>query len=181
MITEPLIVDGSFPVVLPVCPLKGRARETRPLFVHQRTIHLRTRFGWVRIPIGYITDFGSIPFLATAATFAAIEPLGSHAGGADAHDWRFSVGEPGKFDMANTIFNDQMKLDGVAPLKREIMYRAVCVGGHGGYAKAKTWWETENFADPDSGQPVPPPFRREEAYDGQRWGLRPRPDWPEPY
>lgn len=177
MITPPLIVDGAFPTVIPACPLKGRARETRPLFVVQRSVYLRTRYGWIRIPRGYVTDFGSIPFLATAVTLAAFEPLGSHAGGALGHDWRFAIGEPGKFELANTIFDDQMKLDGTAPLKRAIMHKAVQVGGRGGYAKAQTWWATENFADPDTGAPLPPPFRREQAYDGQRWGMRPRPDW----
>lgn len=175
--SDPLHVDGPFPGVLPVCPLKGREREKRPLFVHIRTIYLRTRFGWIRIPRGYVTDFGSIPFFATALTLATFEPLGSHAGGADGHDWRYAIGEPGKKVIADTIFDDQMKLDGTVALKRSIMHRAVVLGGGGGYAKAKTWWDTENFADPESGKPVPPPFRREEAYDGQRWGLRPWPDW----
>lgn len=181
MITGPLIVDGPAPGKLPACPLPARAREERPLFVLEQTIYQRTPYGWQRIPRGYVTDFGSIPALASTLTLSDLRPLGSHAWAALGHDWQYAIGQPGRRAIADEIFLHQMELDKVAALKRSIMYRAVRLGGGGGFEKAKTWWATENFADPDdeNGRPVIPPFDREEAFAGKRWGLRDRPDWNE--
>lgn len=177
---DPLVIDDQTrPGVLPACYLRGQAREGRPLFVHTRTIHLKTRFGWIRIPRGYITDWGSIPRAATFVTLTDLEPLGPHAVGADGHDWRYSIGEPGKKAIADQTFREQMILDRVPAVRRETMYEAVRLFGGYGYAKAKTWWDTENFADPETGERVAPPFAREEAFDGARWGMRDRPDWNE--
>lgn len=176
----PLLIDGRAFGPLPACPLPGHERERRPLYVMERTVYLRTVHGWERIPKGYVTDFGSIPPLATALTLTDLQPLGRHAWAALAHDYCYAVGEDGRRQVADEIFRGRMEVDQVPALRREVMFRAVRLGGAGGYAEAKSWWATENFADPDTGEPVAPPFTREEAYAGQRWGLRARPDWNEP-
>lgn len=175
----PLIIERHqrAPGVLPVNPLTWRERGGRPLFVHWRTIHLETMHGWIRIPRGYVTDFGSIPGVATWLSFSRLRPFDTHAMAADGHDWPYAIGESGKRPMWDDAFLDRMKTDGVNPARRSIMHRAVRVGGDGGYKRAPSWWDTENFADPETGEPIPPPFRREEAFIGARWGLRPRPDW----
>lgn len=179
MTLPPLVVDGAAPAVLPACPLPGDDREARPLFVMERTVHLRTRHGWERIPRGYVTDFASIPALATLVTGWRLQPLGRWAWAAIAHDWMYGIGQPGYRPVADDILHERMVLDRVGALSRVIIYDAVRIGGAGGYAKAPSWWDSENFADPETGAyPVTPPFTREEAFAGRTWGLRPQPDWP---
>jgi hypothetical protein len=178
MIAPPLIVDGAAPGVLPACYLQGQARSGRVLFVTQVEIWLLTRDGWIRIPRGYVTDFGSIPGLVQIVTLLGLQPLGHHAWAALGHDWGYAVGQPGWRPKVDHWFDDRMRVDQVGPLARELMYRSVRIGGGGGYKKAPSWWDTQNFADPVTGRPVPPPFRREEAFAGGPHGLRPLPDWP---
>lgn len=177
----PLVIDGPAPRTIPVDPFSDAQRGGRPLYVLTRTIHLRTRYGWMRIPCGYVTDFGSIPGLAQLLTVLQLQPLGRHAWAALPHDWGYAIGEPGRRACFDRIFLDRMAMDGVGGLKRSVMHAAVRAGGGGGYGRAPSWWATENFADPDSGlYPVePPPFAREDAFAGRRWGLRPEPDWPD--
>lgn len=174
-----LIVDGPAAFPLPAYPLPWLVREDRPLFVIERLIYLRTAYGWVRIPRGYITDFGSIPALASAVTLTKLQPIGRHAWAAIPHDFGYAIGEEGKKPVFDEIFRARMEVDGVPAVRREIMFAAVHLFGGGGYRQAKTWWDTENFADPETGQRVAPPFARAEAFAGQRFGLRDRPDWNE--
>jgi len=177
----PLIVDGHAPLIIPARPLFDRRRSGRSLAVWERTVYLRSRRGWKRIPRGYVTDWGSIPRVATWASFCTIEPFDDHAIAAGGHDWDYAVGEPGLKHEADRDFLDRMVLDDVNAARREVMYRCVDWFGRDGYRKAPTWWESANFADPDTGEyPVPPPFRREEAFAGGPWGIRPLPDWIEP-
>lgn len=167
-------------MVLPAYPLPGRDRDRHPLYVMERTVYVRTLHGWERIPRGYVTDFASIPVLATVLTGLDLQALGPWAWAAIAHDWLYAVGQPGMKDKADDVFLERLKLDGVGALKRTILYQAVHRFGGGGYAKAPSWWSTENFADPETGEyPVKPPFRREDAFIGGPWGLRSQPDWNE--
>lgn len=176
----PLIVDGPAPHVVPAFPLPFRARGERCLFVFERTIYLRTRHGWLRIPRGYVTDFGSIPTLATAITFARLRPLDTHAWAAIGHDWLYAIGQPGYRALADDVFLERCEVDGVNRARRELMYRAIRWGGADGYGRAPSWWAAENFAEPSDGAyPVAPPFARQEAFVGGRWGLRELPDWAE--
>lgn len=178
MTPAPLIVDGRAPGVLPAFPLPGRDRDRHPLFVMERTVYLRTLHGWERIPRGYVTDFASIPVLATVLTGLDLQALGPWGWGAVAHDWLYAIGEPGMKAIADDVFRERLVLDGVDSVRRTILYQAVHHFGGSGYAKAPSWWASENFADPVSGAyPVTPPFIREQAFTGQRWGLRPEPTW----
>jgi hypothetical protein len=180
VIPLPLVVDGRAPAVLPAYPLPGRARGAHPLYVLERTIYFRTLHGWHRVPRGYVTDFASIPDVVIWLSFSRLEPLAAHAWAAVAHDFGYAIGEPGKRPAFDGIFRERMELDGVPAARRWEMYNGVRLGGQGGYDKAPGWWSTENFADPETGEyPVPPPFRREEAFAGARWGVRERPDWNE--
>lgn len=178
MTIQPLIVDRVAPQIVPARLLFRRTRSSRALYVWEREVWLRTRYGWIRWPRGYVTDFGSRPWWSGVLSLGTIDPLGDHVWAAGGHDWGYAGGEPGRRAMWDDIFDHRMKVDGTNPVKRAIMAASVRLGGAGGYAKAKTWWDTENFADPETGQyPVPPPFPREEAFAGGRWGLRDRPDW----
>lgn len=176
----PLIVDGKAPGVLPACPLPGRDRDEHPLFVMERTVYLKTLHGWERVPRGYVTDFASIPNFATILTGLQLQPLGPWAWAAIAHDWMYAIGEPGYRPWADDIFHERLKLDGVDAFRTELLFRAVRIGGNGGYVDAPSWWSSENFADPDTGAyPVAPPFSRQAAFIGRPWGLRPEPGWPD--
>lgn len=169
------------PDIVFVYPLRKRRRARRALFVVVQTIHLWTPDGWIRIPRGYVTDFGSIPYFATWLTLGRLQPLGVGLLAFLNHDWPYAVGEPGLRDRADAWLDYRLKLDGESDFNRKVIVAAVRAGGGGGYRRAPTWWNSENFADPLTGQyPVaPPPFEREDAYDGRPWGLRPEPDWPE--
>lgn len=48
-----------------------------PLFVIEPTIYMKTLHGWERIPSD-VTDFASIPFLATVLTGMDLKALGDH-------------------------------------------------------------------------------------------------------
>ena len=176
--TAPLIVDKVAPAVVPVRLLYRRTRERRALYVWEREVRLRTRRGWTRWPAGYVTDFGSRPWWSGVLSLGELDPLGSHVWAAAAHDWAYAAGEPGMRSAHDDDFRWRMKVDGVNPLKRAIMHGAVEAFGSVGYRQAHTWWDTQNFADPETGEyPVAPPFGREEAFVGGRWGLRPEPNW----
>lgn len=174
MTRKPLIIDGAAPILLPAYGMPTQKRESRSLYVIQRPIHFRTSRGWVRVPRGYVTDFASIPRLAAWR----IHPFDAHAWAALLHDWFYAIGEPGQKPVADGLFLERMRVDSVWAARREVMFRAVQIGGGGGYAKAKTWWQDANFVDPDTGSPCPPPFAREDAFAGAPHGLRPFPDWP---
>lgn len=162
-----LIVDGPAPHILPAFPLPFDEREDRNLFAITRNILLDGQPIWK----GYVTDFGSIPWFARWR----IRPLDRHAWACLGHDVRYAIGEPGKRAVADERFLRRMLMDGVAQPRRTIMHQAVRLGGAGGYARAKDWWDTENFVDLDTGARIAAPFPRELAFDGQPYGLR-RPD-----
>lgn len=167
------------PGVLPAYPMPARIREHRPLSVFVCDVHIETLFGWIRIPKSYVTDFASIPWLATVATGMDLQALGPWAPAAIGHDWLYAIGEPGSRDKADAFFAWRMEIDGVPAVQRQILHAAVRLGGAGGYAQAARWWTSEGFADPVTGAyPIKPPFAREEAFAGAPWGLRPRPAWP---
>jgi hypothetical protein len=174
----PVIVDGPACGVLPACPLPGHDRAARPLFVIERELHFRSRHGWARVPRGYVTDFASVPAWATLVTGLRLQPLGRWAWAAVLHDLLYAIGEPGRRAMADDVFRERLKLDGVDPTDRAVLFAAVRLGGGAGYACAPRWWASESFADPETGAyPVRPPFAREAAFVGGPYGLRPVPDW----
>jgi len=181
MISRPLlIIDGKAPDFVPVYPLPGRDRDERPLYVLERTVLRKTPHGWQLIPRGYVTDFASIPGLATIISCFRLQPLGPWAWDALSHDFGYAVGEPGYRPVYDDIFRQLMAVDRVGSVARTVMYGAVHLFGQGGYDAAPSWWSSENFADPDTGEyPVKPPFAREDAFIGGRFGLRAQPDWPD--
>jgi len=86
----------------------------------------------VLTPKGYVTDFASIP------SFAAwiISPFGKHAEAAVVHDWLYTLGKPGDRKgrlLADRTFKRALKLVGVGPLRRNLMFWCVRLGGKGGY------------------------------------------------
>lgn len=84
------------------------------------------------VPVGFETDFASIPWGARN-TFP---PLGPWARPAIIHDYLYdTAGEGGRFTrlQADKVFKEAMEVVGVPAWRREIMYRAVRLGGGSGW------------------------------------------------
>jgi hypothetical protein len=92
----------------------------------------------------------------------------AHALAAIAHDVGYAIGEPGRRALWDDCFLERMELDGVWPVRRRLMFRAVRLGGGGGYARAEAEW-AESFAAAD-GAPCAPPFAREQGFFGRAHG-----------
>ncbi len=78
----------------------------------------------IRVPAGFITDFASVP----KAFWSIIPPYGKYTKAAVLHDFLYSRGPQGLTRTrkeADQIFLQAMKVLGVNPVKREIMYNAV--------------------------------------------------------
>ena len=108
--------------------------------------------GWVIVvPKWYVTDFASVPWYGQGL----IDPQGPTARAAIVHDWLYTIGEPGKREVADAIFYRAMLKYGVPDLSARIAYNAVRTGGDHGYGLASDWV----FIDPTR-QDVrqPPPF-----------------------
>lgn len=179
---DPLIIGKErFRGAIPYSLLQ-RQRFKRSLFVGWRTIYLWTPDGWIRIPRTYVTDFGSIPSVATWLTLNGLRPTDPACALAFlGHDFPYAVGEPGRRDRADDWLKCRLEIQGADKFDRMVIVEAVRRFGKGGYRKAPSWWDSENFADPDTGEyPIKAPFAREAAFDGGPWGLRPDPDWIEP-
>ena len=165
------IVNGRSPLILPAYVMPDQDREGRTLYILTKDVVFYTSFGIQVVPRGYVTDFASIPRIVAWR----IHPMDRHAWAALLHDWRYAVGEPGKKDIADRMFEQRMQIDGVSKARRTVMYEAVKYFGGGGYKKAKTWWATDNFRDLRTGNQTPPPCPREAAFDGEIMGLKPEP------
>jgi hypothetical protein len=128
----------------------------------------------VVVPESYVTDFASIPAIARGL----FPPFGRHAKAAVLHDWLYHVGQPGLKDFSDRIFLDAMDELGVSWARRQTMYRAVRLGGGGGYRKAEedpSQW-TEGFGDWRTGDRCPPPNPRAD-YFTNHWPKPPRDDY----
>jgi len=87
------------------------------------------------VPIGFKTDLASVPRLF----WALIPPHGRYIRAAIIHDYLY-IHKPVSRSIADRIFLDLMRRDGVPRWKRWIMYSAVRLGGWKGwlgYGKAE--------------------------------------------
>lgn len=102
------------------------------------------------VPRWYVTDFASVPWYGQSV----VDPQGPTARAAIVHDWLYTIGEPGKRDVADAIFYRAMLKYGVPEFQARIAYNAVHVGGQNGYGLPGDW----AFVDPrrqDVKQPAP--------------------------
>jgi hypothetical protein len=123
-------------------------------------------------PEGFLTDFASIP---QAARFA-FPPFGRHAKAAVLHDFLYAIGEPHRKAFADRIFLDAMTDLQVNPGKRQIMYEAVHLFGHDGYAAAEADWP-HSWGDWRTGEYMPGPLPARESFFVANWAKPPRPDY----
>jgi hypothetical protein len=86
----------------------------------------------VCVPVGFATDFASIPF----GLRNLFPPLGCWGRPAIIHDYLYATrGEQGRFDrlQSDRIFLEAMEVVGVPAWRRTVMFRAVRLGGGGGW------------------------------------------------
>lgn len=106
----------------------------RPMWITVTEGRFRARDGIVvTVPAGYITDFASTPRVVWWIT----PPHGGLVIGSVPHDWGYSHG--GKSGLLpkrwwDTLFHDLVAITPDVPTwKRKAAYRAVCIGGGGGW------------------------------------------------
>lgn len=169
---------GLAPELLPTMPVpltvsindKGRERDgltTAVLVESFRYVDEIEKLS-ITVPAGFLTDFASIPTWARAI----VPPFGRHAKAAVLHDWLYAIGEPGRKEVADNVFDHAMHELEVETWARELMVGAVRIGGQHGYDRAHQDWP-ETFADPVSGETAPAQFARETAFLGQPNGPQP--------
>ena len=113
----------------------------------------------VVVPVGYLCDGASVPWWARPI----IPAWDDHLGAALYHDWRYSVGQPGRRREADDGFRRLLERSGLPPHRAALMHRAVRLAGGRGYAMAEAWWSA-CFYDAGGGYRVSPPFPRREAF-----------------
>lgn len=91
----------------------------------------------ITVPAGFITDFASVPW----GLWNLFPPFGQYARPAIVHDFLYSVGGqiPGRCytrKQADSIFKEALSVVGIPAWRRELMYRAVRLGGGSGWGKA---------------------------------------------
>lgn len=106
------------------------------------------------VPVGYITDFASIPRPASLL----LPPFGLWTEGAVVHDFLYAVGEKGGRAAADRILHTAIREQGVGRITAAAFHVAVNLFGVRAYGRATEW--SERFGDPQSGEPAPPPFER---------------------
>lgn len=102
----------------------------------------------IRVPVGFLTDFASIPKFAWSLIG---HPTGEYGKAAVIHDWLYSenAGEQGGDWWPRTrkrcdqIFLEGMAVLGVAWWKRTLMYSAVRVAGSSGWGLNRTGFNEE--------------------------------------
>lgn len=125
----------------------------------------------MEVPAGYITDFASIP----APVRGVFPPFGRHAKAAVLHDWLYLIGEPGQKPFADRVFLDAMEELGVSWARRNAMYKAVQIGGGGGYRREWRSWR-EAFGDWRTGDRLNPNTERTDHYQA-KWPAAPNPGY----
>lgn len=114
----------------------------------------------VLVPPRYVTDFASIPSWA----HGVIHPFGRHAEAAVVHDWLYAVGPAGDKTArlrADRTFSTALKLLGVGPLKRFVMFSAVRLGGGGAFGEAGEFnFRRLSDLKPMDPKPDPTPYKR---------------------
>ncbi len=109
----------------------------------------------VNVPVGFVTDFASIPPLAQIL----IQPFGRHAPAAVVHDYLYAVGASRARKYADLLFRQAMREAGVAFVRRWLMYLAVRLGGKKGYGLPNDW----QFVSPADGSPASPTISKDAA------------------
>ncbi len=151
-------------------PEMEREGRTTAILVHGFIYTHDASGATIVVPEGFITDFASIP----KAVRFAYPPFGRHAKAAVLHDWLYAVGEPGRKKYADRIFFDAMTELEVDDAKRDVMFEAVSLFGHKGYANAARDWP-KSWGDWKDGEYLALPLYAREDFFVSKWPSPPRP------
>lgn len=114
--------------------LTGRQKQGRPVWITLRPITLTCQIQDERrditVPSGFETDFASVPRFF----WRFAPPGGRYAAAAVVHDWLY-INKRGTRPDADRVFLEGMKAAGVSWLQRSLIFRAVRVGGDGGWGR----------------------------------------------
>ena len=134
---------------------------SRP-FGYVRTVG-DTRFAVVA-PLRFVTDFASIPGWARWL----ISSFGKHAEAAVIHDWLYTIGTPGneaERERADDLFRVALDDLGVDPIRRNLMHRAVRIGGKKAFGNAAEFrFRHLDTLDPVEPRPTAEPYLRTFAF-----------------
>lgn len=83
----------------------------------------------VLVPLGFVTDFASVPRVPLAYWLTG----GCADESAVVHDYLYQTHKVG-FMVANLVFLEGMKAQHIVWWRRQIMFIAVCLAGHRAYA-----------------------------------------------
>ncbi len=122
---------SSFTTELVIRHIDGKKWEVMQPFRYR--IGYRASDLMVTVPVGYITDFASIP-----RVFWMIvgHPAGKHGKAAVIHDRLYSTHEYSR-KRSDQIFYEAMGVSGVRRWKRKVIYRSVRMFGMFAWKKAK--------------------------------------------
>jgi len=84
----------------------------------------------IYVPAGFRTDFASVPRIF----WRIVPPVGLYGKAAVIHDYLYATKSRTRAE-ADAIFLEAMEVLGVPKFQREVMYRAVRIGGGGGWGK----------------------------------------------
>jgi hypothetical protein len=95
----------------------------------------------IRVPVGYITDFASIP----RPFWPIVSPVDEYAKAAVIHDW---LHVKGYFTRAETddIFNDAMKVLDVPKWKRRLVYNSVKYFSGAAWRRNRRWYGSSEIS-----------------------------------
>ena len=147
--------EDGFIDALAIVVVPKDLRANRRIAVISRPFAYVRWFRDIRIsvvaPQRYVTDFASIPGWARWL----IAPFGKHAEAAVIHDWLYAVGKSGNTaerKRADDLFRVALRDLGVNVFIRNVMHRAVRLGGGGSFGDTKEF----RFRHLDTLKPVQP-------------------------
>lgn len=112
-------------------PLRAELQQDRKSWVLLDSFqYLDDEAGLVTVPVGFLTDFASVPRLPL--TFALVGAYG-HAAAA-LHDWMYASGKYSR-KQSDKVFKNALRSSGIARWRAWIMWTGVRVGGSRRYAK----------------------------------------------
>lgn len=134
--------------------LRGSENRRMAIVAGDYLYHDPVTLGVYLVPVGYITDFASIPWPASLL----LPPFGLWTEGSVVHDFLYAVGEKGCRDIADRILYTAIREQGVGRITAGAIHIAVKLFGGRAYGREAEW--SDRFGDPASGQAAPPPFAR---------------------
>lgn len=134
--------------------LRGSENRRMAIVAGDYLYHDPVTLGVYLVPVGYITDFASIPWPASLL----LPPFGLWTEGSVVHDFLYAVGEKGGRDIADRILYTAIREQGVGRITAVAIHIAVKLFGGRAYGREAEW--SDRFGDPASGQAAPPPFAR---------------------